>query len=309
MSEALVSVVMPVYQAARWVAEATQSILSQTRAALELIAVDDGSTDGSLGILDGFAARDPRVRVVRRAHAGVIPARNAGLALARGGLIACMDADDVSLPDRLARQVDALVRDPALVCVGGAFEVIDEKRRVVNRVRPPGDHAGIVAAALNGRSPICGSNAMFRRDVALALGGYDEQACLVEDLDLWLRLAERGRLANLPEVISRVRFHGDSQSALEQEHQLVMAERIANRARERRGIGGRVAPLAPWRPLPNRRSRHAFALGWALSAWRIGERRTALAYAARALTLDPLASARFGLGAVARRATRLACPR
>jgi hypothetical protein len=198
-----------------------------------------------------------------------------------------MDADDVSFPERLSRQLDALARDPGLVCVGGAFEVIDAKGRLVNRYFPPRDHADILAIALTGRSPLCGSNASFRRQAALAIGGYDESACFVEDLDLWLRLATVGRLANLPEPISRVRFRDDSQSAVEQQAQLESARRIANRARARLGIREEAAAVPAWRPLATRRSRQEFRLGWAISAWRIGERRTAIGYAARALATDP----------------------
>ena len=88
--------------------------------------------------------------------------------------------------------------------------MIDARNRLLNRVLPPCEHAEILAMALLGRSPICGSNAMFRRREVLAIGGYDESAGLVEELDLWLRLAETGRLANLPDVISRVRFHDAS---------------------------------------------------------------------------------------------------
>jgi glycosyltransferase involved in cell wall biosynthesis len=193
----IVSVVMPVYQAAEFLAEAIESILAQTHPDLELIAVDDGSTDGSSRILEEYAKRDPRLIVHRKRHDGVIRARNAGLALARAPLVACMDADDVSLPDRLAAQISALASRPELVCIGGGFEVIDAGGRLLNRVHPPGDHAAILAMALSGRSPICGSNAMFRRCEVQAIGGYDEAAGFVEDLDLWLRLGEIGQLANL----------------------------------------------------------------------------------------------------------------
>lgn len=306
-----VSVVMPVYQAADFLAEAIESILAQTYPDLELIAVDDGSTDASGEILERYAKRDPRLIVRRQRHEGVISARNAGLSLARAPWVACMDADDVSLPDRLARQVSALAARPEVVCIGGGFDVIDAKHRLLNRVMPPCEHAAILAMALLGRSPICGSNAMFRRREVLEIGGYDEAAGLVEDLDLWLRLGEIGHLANLPDVISRVRFHDASQSATQQERQLDAIHEVVNRARERRGIAERIERPAPWRPLATRRSRHEFAVGWAHSAWRMGERRTALAYALRALRFDPLGAPLWkGLArGFGRLVTRSACPR
>jgi len=306
-----VSVVMPVYQAGGYLAEAIESILAQTHPDLELIAIDDGSTDASGAILEEYAKRDPRLIVARRPHEGVVRARNLGLSLARAPLVACMDADDVSLPDRLAMQVSALVARPEVVCIGGGFDVIDSKNRLLNRILPPSEHVEILAMALLGRSAICGSNAMFRRREVLAIGGYDAGACFVEDLDLWLRLGEVGRLANLPEVISRVRFHDASQSATEQERQLDAIRDVVNRARQRRGIPDRIERPAPWRPLATRRSRHQFAVGWAWSAWRMGERRTALAYALRALRIDPLGAPLWkaiarGFG---RLVTRSACPR
>jgi glycosyltransferase involved in cell wall biosynthesis len=297
-----ISVVMPVFDAAPWVEEAVASILAQTHRDLELIAVDDGSTDGSLAVLEQLAKRDARVCVIARPHLGVIAARNEGLRHARGEIVACMDADDVSLPHRLERQAAALARDPGLVCVGGAFEVTDSKGRLINRWAPPRDHDAILAMALTGRSPICGSNAAYRRSAALSIGGYDPEAPFVEDLDLWLRLAGVGRLANLPEVISRVRFREDSESAVEQPRQLANARRIANRARARLGIREEAAELRPWRPLQSRRSQQEFALGWAISAWRIGERRTALRYLARAVALGPFGSPLWTL--ITRKVTR-----
>jgi glycosyltransferase involved in cell wall biosynthesis len=305
--EPTVSVILPVFDADVWVGEAIESILAQTHRNLELIAVDDGSSDGSLAILERYARSDPRVRVLARPHRGVIPTRNEGLRRARGEFVACMDSDDVSFPDRLARQLAALAADPGLVCVGGAFEVIDAKGRLINRYYPPRDHEAIVAVALTGRSPICGSNATFRREAALSIGGYDQDACFVEDLDLWLRLATVGRLANLPEPISRVRFRDDSQSAVEQVAQLESARRVANRARARFGIREQAPVLPPWRPLRTRRSRQEFALGWAISSWRIGERRTALGYATRAVATNPFGAPLWSL--VARKLVRWIRPR
>jgi glycosyltransferase involved in cell wall biosynthesis len=306
-----VSVVMPVYQADAFLAAAIESLLAQSYPDFELIAVDDGSTDGSSRILEEYAKRDLRLIVHRRRHDGVIRARNAGLALARAPLIACMDADDISLPDRLAAQVSALASRPEVSCIGGGFEVIDECGRLLNRVLPPCEHAEIVAMALSGRSPICGSNAMFRRSEVQAIGGYHESADFVEDLDLWLRLAETGRLANLGAVISRVRFHDASQSASEQERQLDAIREVVNRARARRGIAEPIERPAPWRPLGTRRSRQQLAVGWARSAWRLGQRRTALRYVVRALRIDPLGPPLWsGLArGFARLFSRATCPK
>src|SRR6476661_6105481 len=120
-----VSVLMPVYNAGRYVAEAVESILGQTYADFEFLIVDDGSTDRSRAILERYAARDPRIRLVSRPNTGYAAALNELLGLARGELVARMDADDVALPERLLRQVNYLRAHPEVVCVGTAVHLID----------------------------------------------------------------------------------------------------------------------------------------------------------------------------------------
>jgi glycosyltransferase involved in cell wall biosynthesis len=282
-----VTVLLPVHDAERFLPEAVESVLGQSLRDFELLAIDDGSRDGSAAILDAYARRDPRVRVVRRPHAGLVATLNAGLELAQAGLIARMDADDVALPQRLESQLARLAREPELVCIGGGFELIDEAGRAFDRAFPPCDHAAILARALRGESPISHSAATFRRDLVRRLGGYDEKARWVEDLDLWLRLSEHGELANLPALVSRVRHHGRSLSQQHAAEQLEQARRVAELACRRRRLDSSQVQPRPWRAPPDRRSQQLLALGRALSAWRIGERRTALRYAARALWLQP----------------------
>src|ERR1700726_1508117 len=113
-----ISVLMPVYNAERYVAEAVESILSQTFADFEFIIIDDGSKDRSLAILEEYAARDPRIRLVSRPNTGIVKALNQGLALASGELVARMDADDIAMPERLAKQRDYLADHPECVMVG-----------------------------------------------------------------------------------------------------------------------------------------------------------------------------------------------
>ncbi len=282
-----VTVLLPVYDAERFLAEAVESILAQSFRDFELLTIDDGSRDGSAAILDEYARRDRRVRVVRWPHQGLIATLNAGLSLARAELIARMDADDVALPQRLEKQLARLEREPGLVCIGGAFELIDEAGRLFDRAFPPCDHAAILARALRGESPISHSAATFRRDVVRRLGGYDEKTRWVEDLDLWLRLSEHGALANLPELVSRVRHHERSVSEQHAVEQLEQARRVAGLACRRRGLDASLVQPRAWRALPDRRSQQLLVLGRARSAWRIGQHRTALRYAARGLWMQP----------------------
>lgn len=283
-----VTVLLPVYDAERFLAEAVESILAQSFADFELLAIDDGSRDGSTAMLDAFARRDPRVRVVRRPHAGLIATLNAGLALARGEWIARMDADDVALPRRLELQVARLDRDPDLVCLGGGFEVIDVYGRRIDAVQPPCDPKTIESALLTGVTAVCHATAIYRRSQVLEAGAYDPAAELAEDYDLWLRLAEKGRLANVGEPVLRVRHHEGSASERQQALQLAQTFRIRAQARERRGLEPLDTPIHPWRPLADASSRQQYLVGVSRSAWRLGEKRTALAYALRAVATRPL---------------------
>src|SRR5262249_11393927 len=115
-----VSVVMPVYNTESYLTDSIGSILRQTYLDWELICVDDGSNDGSLGILRRFETKDPRVRVITRPNTGVTRARNDGMAVARGRYIAVMDSDDIALTERLERQVDYMESHPACVGLGAA---------------------------------------------------------------------------------------------------------------------------------------------------------------------------------------------
>ena len=206
-----VSVLLPVHNAAPYLAEAVESILGQTVADLELICIDDGSTDGSSEILRRYASQDARVRIERREHNGLIAALNEGLRLAHAPLVARMDADDISLPDRLELQYRRFELDPGLWVLGTAYERIDEAGRP--RGRPPviaGCEA--VASALREKCVICHPSVMMRRDPILEIGGYRPAYKHAEDYDLWLRVSERGKLDNLNVVGLRYRKHDDGVS-------------------------------------------------------------------------------------------------
>jgi GT2 family glycosyltransferase len=232
-----VSVTMAVYDAEPYLVQAIESILAQSFRDLELIAVDDGSRDGSLAILAGFAARDPRVRMIRRAHGGLAPTRNAALAEARGEFVAVMDADDVAHPERLARQVDFLRAHPEVLVVGAEVEIVDPEGWPIRKGGVPLEHAAIEAALLAGRGEaLCHPVATFRREAVLAAGGYRAGIPHSEDLDLYLRLAERGRLANLPETLLRYRHHlRKTSNACAGEHRAV-TNQVLRDARRRRGL-------------------------------------------------------------------------
>jgi len=232
-----VSVLMPVYDAEAYLAEALESILAQTFGDFELIAVDDGSRDGSLAILESTAARDPRLHVIARPHAGIVSARNAALGVAQGQWLAVMDADDVAHPERLARQVAYLRSHPEISALGAEVEIIDPEGWPIRRLNVPLEHAAIDAALMRGRGDaLVHPVATFRRKALLAAGGYREGYDSVEDLDVYLRLAEHGRLANLPETLLRYRHHLRKTCNTRAGEHRRLANEVLRDARRRRGL-------------------------------------------------------------------------
>ncbi len=237
----LISVLMPVYNAARYLAEAVESVLGQTYGQIELVVIDDGSTDGSRAILEGYARRDPRVRLVSRPNTGYTVALNEALGLASGSLVARMDADDVSMPDRFRRQADFLRDHPDHVAVGCRVLLIDFDGGPLVEAPFCPEHDAIVGHLLNGLGGVIPHPGLMARASAMrALGGYRARFEPVEDLDLYLRLAELGRLANHPDVLLHYRQHLRSVSHLRHREQLGKARLSVIEARERRGLA--VAP-------------------------------------------------------------------
>jgi GT2 family glycosyltransferase len=201
-----VSVVLPIYNGGPFLADAVNSILAQTFRDFELIAIDDGSRDTSGEILDRFALADSRVRALHQTNTGIIGALNRGLALARGEFIARMDADDVAQPERLARQAVFLDAHPNIAVVGSAVTLIDERGKRIRDVAYPVTPEA-VAEFLEIGAPLAHPAVMMRRDAVLAVGGYREAYRHAEDYDLWLRMAERYRMANLPDRLLLYRQH------------------------------------------------------------------------------------------------------
>lgn len=201
MTPPRVTVLMPVYNTAAYLREAVESILGQTFADFEFIAVDDGSTDGSVAVLEEYAAIDGRLRVIvnDRNH-GIVYTLNRGLDAASGEFIARMDSDDIALPDRLERQIRVMVVDPSIAALGGAVSYIDERGHDLGVVR-----ASVPDEDLLFGTPLLHPTVVMRRS-ALGPLRYEERFRLAEDYHLWLRLAKVGRLAALPETVLRYRL-------------------------------------------------------------------------------------------------------
>jgi len=243
-----VSVLMPVYDAAPYLARAVESILGQTLRDFEFLIYDDGSTDGSIQIVEGYARRDPRIRLFRKPHAGYAVWLREGVAAANAPFVARMDADDIARPTRLQRQLDFLEHRPVCCAVGARVLRIDPEGRPISEFDAPLEHDGIERALLVGRGEaLPHPAAMLRRDLLLAAGNYRPEYEPAEDLELFLRLAEHGRLANLPEVLLDYRQHVRKTSHQRQMEQRRMVARILREARARRGLDviGICATTAP----------------------------------------------------------------
>jgi hypothetical protein len=205
-----ISVVLPFRDAERYLAEAVESILLQQFSDFELLAVDDGSGDRSVTIVESFRQRDPRVRLLRADGRGLPAALNVGIAAARGRYIARMDGDDVAMPQRFTLQAAALDRDSRLLVVGSAVEQIDSRGRPLETAWYPTSPGTIRAVLAGGRCCLCHPATMIRRDALVAVGGYRTSVPLTEDFDLWLRLARIGDLRNLGWRLLRYRLHPGS---------------------------------------------------------------------------------------------------
>jgi glycosyltransferase involved in cell wall biosynthesis/SAM-dependent methyltransferase len=237
-----VTVLMPVYNAGPYVAEAIESILQQTHRDFEFLIVDDGSTDDSLAILDRFAAQDSRIHLVKLAHQGVAAALNHGLATAHGAIVVRMDADDVSRPERIAHQLAYLADNPDVAVVGTAIRGIDANGQPFTVTRYPTTPSEIEAGLQQGYSTLAHPAVAFRRDIVQAAGGYRTAFNHAEDLDLWLRISERHRIANLPDLLVDLRSHGENVSRSRRREQALAGHLAKLAARERRA--GRPDPTA-----------------------------------------------------------------
>lgn len=211
MGQPVVSVVMPVYNAEAYVGEAIESILAQTFDNFELIILDDGSTDRSGQVLKQYQQRDARIKIISRENRGLVATLNEGIECSTGRYIARMDADDIALPERFSKQVEFLETHPDYVVVGSRVLLIDPEGLPICPFSTLTEHEAIDSAHMEGESgAICHPASMLRRDMLQKVGGYRQEMKYSEDFDLFLRLAEVGKVANLPHILLKYRMHQNS---------------------------------------------------------------------------------------------------
>ena len=285
----VVSAIMPVYNAERYVAATTECVLAQTFGDFEFIIINDGSADSSLDILQTYARRDARIRLISRPNTGYVTALNEGLGMARGEFIARMDADDLCEPRRFELQVQRLRAEPQLVALGSCAVAVDEDGELLGDYSVPLTHEEIEAAHLRGESSIHHPAVMMRPEALRRVGGYRKEFMPCEDFDLWLRLGEVGRLANLPERLLTKRLMAGSAVGKSLDRQGHLVRQILDETWQRRGLPGR-----PQMPL---RMYHRADLyrQWGWMALKEGQLRTSRRYAVKAFVSQPFRSASWRL--------------
>lgn len=204
---------MSVFNGERFLAEAIESILNQTFRDFEFIIINDGSTDGTADVLARYQKIDPRVAVHHQPNKGLIESLNTGCNLAQGCYIARMDADDISIDERLDRQVKYFAENPQVALLGSSVNIIDDSGRQVSVLRFPTGNKGIKEWVLElHQVPFSHPTLVFRTEVIRAVKGYRRAFVAAEDYDLVIRIAERWQVANLAEPVIKMRRHANSVS-------------------------------------------------------------------------------------------------
>ena len=206
MAKPRVSVVLSVFNGEKFLKEALDSIVNQSFCEFEFIVIDDHSSDGTAGILDAYTDRRI-VRLRNDINRGPSYSFNRGLKIAQGEYVAKMDADDRSLPTRLAEQVAFLDLQESVGLVGAQVKLIDEGGNILGEWQYPTDPL-LIHWALQFYNPICHPVVMYRRALVNQLGGYATNCRWAEDYDLWIRLSKKAEIAQLPLALLEYRLHG-----------------------------------------------------------------------------------------------------
>jgi glycosyltransferase involved in cell wall biosynthesis len=194
---------MSVYNGEKYLREAIESILAQTFIDFNFLIINDGSTDGTKEILENY--NDSRIKLINnKKNIGLTKSLNKGLKLARGEYIARQDADDISMPERLEKEVSFLDHNKNTALVGTYYYMINEKGKTLNTIKPLKKSEEIKIGLLKGNQFGHGS-VMFRAECVKEVGYYREELGPVEDYDLWLRISDRYNIATIPEQLYKWR--------------------------------------------------------------------------------------------------------
>lgn len=287
---------MSVYNGATELSVTIDSVLTQDGVGLEFIIVNDGSTDATGSLLDDYARRDARVRVIHQENKGLTASLIRGCAAANGEFIARQDVGDISLGGRLARQRAIFENNPNVVMTSCGTRFVGPHNELLYEVKQLGDelHRGLQSLDIHGiRGPSSHTSVMVRRKSYTTVGGYRPQFAVAQDLDLWMRLVEVGMCVAIPEILCEFHLSKNSIGAVRRAEQISSAKIILKCAELRRAGLDDLAFLNSWArrrkrnplfrfPYPKKRqeARFYYFIGAAL---RYRERALAQAYFWRAV--------------------------
>lgn len=203
-----ITVLMPAYNASRYIREAIDSVLSQTFTAFELLIINDGSTDETESVIARFT--DDRIKLINQPHQGVAAALNLGLLNAAAPLIARFDADDICYPQRLQIQYEFFQVNPEYVLIGTDVDYADHTGEFLYKYNNIGHTHQEISDRITSFCPFIHSSVMYKKNIALEAGGYDALAHTFEDYRLWIKFITKGKVCNLTVPLITVRLNPES---------------------------------------------------------------------------------------------------
>ncbi|MDI6883463.1 MAG: glycosyltransferase [Patescibacteria group bacterium] len=223
----LVSIVIPTYNKAKHIKKAIGGVLSQTYQNLEVIVIDDGSTDNTQEVVKSF--NDPRIIYIWQENKGPAAARNTGIKKTQGKYIAFLDSDDFWLKEKLEKQVRFLEENPEVGLLGSGCYQLDEKGEVIGEKIFPAENK-VLQKILIKYNPFIQSSVILRKEVFDRMGKYDENFLQSEDYELWLRIAKSHKIANLSEPLVKKRYYKESLLPGKDKEQLSFALKAKEKA-------------------------------------------------------------------------------
>jgi glycosyltransferase involved in cell wall biosynthesis len=240
----ILSVLLPVYNAEKYLASAIESILHQTYSNFNFIIINDGSTDNSLNILQSFAKNDKRIQLINRENKGLVYTLNEGLALIKTPYVARMDADDIALPRRFEKQMEYILNNKDCLLLGSRVIIIDSDGDEICEMGDYYSHEEIDQGLLEKKGQlIYHPSIIFQKDIIDQLGGYRSKYPHVEDLDLFLRVSEQGKIENLKEPLLKYREHISKVGHLHYKEQMTEINDVIKETFYRRNLPYREVPL------------------------------------------------------------------
>jgi len=215
-----ITVLMSVYNGARWLGDSIDSVLSQSEEDFEFIVINDGSTDDTALILDSY--NDNRLVVKHQKNIGLTKSLNVGLSIAKGKYLARIDADDICMPDRFHKQKQFLIENPDVALVGSNAILIDDKGNDVGYAAYPNSHDDLLQRLRKLQTVFPHSSILIRKGAIAGEGGYNPRFTRSQDSDLYLRLSEQYKLASLNQALVKLRLNESSLTYSNMDLQLKM---------------------------------------------------------------------------------------